>query len=84
MSATTANTAPSDSGTSTQDYWDTPRAGVPDKFMGAIREEPWRGLFEPCIDHPLTEVKVDGEVPKALEGTLFRNGMNLLLGAGAG
>lgn len=57
-------------------YWGigTPQQGVPDKVLQAIREEPWRGLFEPCVEHPLTEVEVEGTVPKALQGTMFRNG----------
>ena len=57
-------------------YWGigTKRQGVPDKVLQAIREEPWRGLFEPCVDHPLTEIEVEGTVPEGLEGTLFRNG----------
>ena len=57
-------------------YWGigTPQQGVPDKVLQAIREEPWRGHFEPCVDHPLTETEVEGTVPKALQGTLFRNG----------
>lgn len=49
------------------------RPGVPDKVLQAIREEPWRGLFEPCVDHALTEIEVEGIVPKDLQGTLFRN-----------
>ncbi|CAN0509937.1 unnamed protein product, partial [Laminaria digitata] len=52
--------------------------GVPDKVLQAIREEPWRGLFEPCVDHPLTEIEVEGTVPEALQGTLFRNGESYL------
>lgn len=56
----------------------TPRVdaqqGVPEVFLQSIREEPWRGALQPCVDHPLTEIEVTGKVPKALEGTLFRNG----------
>ncbi|CBN76892.1 carotenoid oxygenase [Ectocarpus siliculosus] len=48
--------------------------GVPEVFLQSIREEPWRGTLQPCIDHPLTEIEVTGKVPKTLEGTLFRNG----------
>lgn len=55
-------------------YWDTPQLNVPEKFLRAIREEPWRGMFEPCVDHPLTEIEIEGEVPVGLVGTLFRNG----------
>ncbi|CAN0546387.1 unnamed protein product, partial [Laminaria digitata] len=50
-----------------------PPPGVPDKVLLAIREEPWRGLFEPCVGHPLTEIEVEGIVPKGLQGTLFRS-----------
>lgn len=57
-----------------QSFWDKPQLGVPERFLQRIKEEPWRGALEPCIDHPLTEINVDGEVPQALEGTLFRNG----------
>ena len=57
-----------------QVFWDKPQPGIPDRFLKAIKEEPWRGALEPCTDHPLTEIKVDGQVPKGLEGTLFRNG----------
>ena len=59
---------------SSQPFWDKPQPGVPERFLQRIKEEPWRGVFEPCVDHPLTEIKVEGEVPQALEGTLFRNG----------
>lgn len=55
-------------------YWESPRPGVPEKFLRAIRDEPWRGNFEPCEDHPLTEIEVEGNVPLGLEGTMFRNG----------
>lgn len=55
-------------------YWDQPQQTVPDRFLHAIRKEPWRGALEPCVDHPLTEIEVEGKVPKGLEGTLFRNG----------
>lgn len=55
-------------------FWDSPRTGVPAKFSRAIAEEPWRGLFEPCVDHSLTEIEVEGKMPDSLEGTLFRNG----------
>ncbi|CAM9157061.1 unnamed protein product [Scytosiphon promiscuus] len=58
----------------TQPYWDKPHPEVPEKFLKGIREEPWRGILEPCVDHPLTEIEVEGEVPAALQGTLFRNG----------
>lgn len=63
--------------TCTKGYWDSPHPGVPEKFAQAVAEEPWRGLFEPCEDHPLTEIEVEGEVPPSLEGTLFRNGKRL-------
>ena len=56
-----------------QGYWEQTRS-VPGRFLQRIREEPWRGALEPCLDHPLTEIMVEGEVPKALQGTLFRNG----------
>ena len=59
---------------SSQPFWDKPQPGVPERFLQRIKEEPWRGALEPCVDHPLTEIKVEGEVPQALEGTLFRNG----------
>ncbi|CAM9785246.1 unnamed protein product, partial [Hapterophycus canaliculatus] len=55
-------------------YWDRPHPEVPEKFLKLIREQPWRGVLEPCVDHPLTEIEVEGEVPAALQGTLFRNG----------
>ena len=57
-----------------QGYWAKAHSGVPASLLKQIREEPWRGALEPCIDHPLTEITVEGEVPKALQGTLFRNG----------
>eukprot|EP00752_Nemacystus_decipiens_P018008 g16141.t1 len=59
---------------SSPSFWDEAQLGVPERFLQSIKEEPWRGALEPCVDHPLTEIKVDGEVPPALEGTLFRNG----------
>ncbi|CAN0542066.1 unnamed protein product [Laminaria digitata] len=69
-------TQPNTDGLCLAGYWGivTPQQGVPDKVLQAIREEPWRGLFEPCVDHPLTEIEVEGIVPEALQGTLFRNG----------
>lgn len=60
----------------TQSYWEKPHPDVPEKFLRSIREEPWRGILEPCVDHPLTEIEVEGEVPAALQGTLFRNGQS--------
>ena len=60
-----------------ENYWDKHRPEVPGKFLESIRTETWRGMFEPCSDHPLTEVQVEGKVPQGLEGTLFRNGENL-------
>lgn len=59
---------------SSQSFWDKPQPGVPEIFLKSIKEEPWRGALEPCVDHPLTEIKVEGSVPQDLEGTLFRNG----------
>lgn len=61
-----------------ENYWDKHRPEVPGKFLESIRTEKWRGMFEPCSDHPLTEVHVEGAVPQELEGTLFRNGENLV------
>lgn len=60
-----------------ENYWDKHRLEVPGKFLESIRTETWRGMFEPCSDHPLTEIQVEGKVPTGLEGTLFRNGENL-------
>lgn len=57
-----------------ENYWDKHHPEVPRKFLDSIRTEPWRGIFEPCSNHPLTEVQVEGKVPRGLEGTLFRNG----------
>ena len=59
---------------SPQSFWDEQQLGVPESFLQAIKEEAWRGALEPCTEHSLTEIAVDGEVPQGLQGTLFRNG----------
>eukprot|EP00903_Cladosiphon_okamuranus_P015610 g14414.t1 len=74
MASGSMSTACAPSNTTAQLYWDKPQLGVPQSFLQAIKEEPWRGVFEPCTEHPLTEIEVEGEVPQALQGTLFRNG----------
>ncbi|CAM9978437.1 unnamed protein product, partial [Pylaiella littoralis] len=43
---------------------------VPGGFLRAIREEPWRGVFEPCVDHSLTETEVEGKIPQNIRWTL--------------
>lgn len=71
--AESTTTAPTNA-TDKETYWDKHRPEVPRKFLESIRKEPWRGMLEPCFNHPLTEVQVEGKVPEGLEGTLFRNG----------
>lgn len=49
---------------------------MPAELLQHIRDEPWRGNLEAPLEHPLTEIEIEGEVPAALTGTLFRNGQS--------
>ena len=56
-------------------YWAKSSLQVPQRFLGLIRQGPWRGGFEPASDVEATEVElVEGRVPDDLKGTLYRNG----------
>ena len=70
----TATPAVAGEGDTSRYYWGKSHPEVPKKFLESIRTEPWRGVFEPCADHPLTEIQVEGKLPRGFEGTLFRNG----------
>ena len=69
-----------DASTPSTRYWDQPshllRNPPPDKVLQLIREQPYRGGFEPAQDfpQPITPRIVYGCVPKDLKGCLSING----------
>ena len=46
----------------------------PQDVVDAVAAWPWRGGLEPCGDHELASVEVEGTIPKDLKGSFYRVG----------